>query len=112
MVLSKCLSLIYRNNNKKRNKMTTLKLQAKHEDTLVGQFLNAVSQVNYNNANIAPFYSEMEKWEMKEYVAVNNGNLEIIENCKKAMMENEAIFNEMLSEYNLTVAVFINKYSN
>ena len=92
--------------------MTTLKLQAKHEDTLVGQFLNAVSRVNYHNANIAPFYSEMEKWEMKEYVAVNNDSLETIENCKKAMMENEAIFNELLSDYNLSVAVFINKYSN
>jgi len=91
--------------------MTTLKLQAKHEDTLVGQYLNLVAQVNYHNANTAPFYSEMENWEMKEYVAVNNDNLEAIENCKKAMMENESIFNELLSAYNLSVAVFVNKYS-
>lgn len=91
--------------------MTTLTLKAKHEDTLVGQYLNLVSQVNYHNANIAPFYSEMEKWEMKEYVAVNNDNLEAIENCKKAMMQNEAIFNNLLSEYNLSVVIFIAKYA-
>lgn len=86
-------------------------LLAKHQDTLLGQYLELVAQVNYHNTNIDPFYSDMENWEMKEYVAVNNDNLEAIENCKKSMMQNEAIFNELLSEYNLSVAVFISKYS-
>lgn len=92
--------------------MTSKNLKPQHQSTIVGQLLEAKQAVNYHNKNIKPFLSDMENWEAKEYTDVNNDNLNKINNLKNVLIENESIFNPLLSEYELTVTIFIAKYIN
>ena len=94
----------------KLNAMNTIKLNAKHQDSVIGQILELKNQITYHTENIAPFYSEMQAWEAKEYKSVYDENISRLSELKNMLIENESIFNEILSSYNLTVAVFINKY--
>jgi len=52
----------------------------------------------------------MEKWEVEEYKSVNSNNIAKLNELKCTLIENESIFNEILNTYNLSVAVFLNKY--
>ncbi len=81
---------------------------AKIHDSLLGKYSELVNKINYHNTSIAPFFSEMAAWEVKEYSDINEENLTEINFVKGAIMENEAIFNELLSDQNITVAEFLN----
>jgi len=81
--------------------------EAKIQDSLLGKYSELVKQINYHNTLIAPFFSEMTAWEAREYKRVNEEYLYEIEECKAAIMENEAIFNELLSSRNITVAEYL-----
>jgi len=90
--------------------MATLTLKPQHEDSVIGQILSLKSQLNYHKHSIAPFTYEMEKWEIKEYEAINSDNYYKLEELKQYIISNEACFNELLSSYNMSVAIFVNKY--
>lgn len=92
--------------------MIALKLKPQHETTVIGQIIDANRAVNYHNENTAPFYNQMEKWEMKEYKSVNDDNIAKIKILKDTLISNESLFNNLLSEYNLTTTIFIARYIN
>lgn len=90
--------------------MKTLVLKPQHETSVIGQLLSLKSQINHHNQNIAPFYYNMIACEVKEYTAVNGENEAMFADLKKYLIGNEAVFNALLSQYNLSTSVFVNKY--
>lgn len=92
--------------------MKTLNLKPQHETTVIGQILSLKSQLSYHAKNIAPFYHEMEKWEQKEYKAVNADNETELERLKQIIISDKPAFNTFLSQYQpgLCVAMFVNIY--
>lgn len=92
--------------------METLKLKPAHVDTVIGKLIDFKKAIDYHLEYIKPRYSKMEPWERKEYEKVFQYDLEELKHLKFYLMDNEPLFNKMLSEYNLSVAVFIAKYLN
>lgn len=92
--------------------MKTLTLKPQHETTVIGQMLSLKSQIEYHNKNIAPFYHEMGKWEMKEYQSVLSDNETELERLKQIIISDKPTFNQFLQQYQsgLCVAMFINIY--
>jgi len=89
-----------------------MKLKPEHQDTVLGTFLSVESQIRYHEKNIIPFYAGMEDWERNEYQEVYKSNVEQLEAMAVYMMQNEALFNDLLSDYGLTVVLFIAKVKN
>lgn len=92
--------------------MKTLALKPQHQDSVIGQILGLKAQLEYHKHNIAPFTYEMEKWEAKEYQAVHEDNLSQFNDLRNHIISNEAVFNLLLCDYNLSVAIFINLFVN
>lgn len=90
--------------------MTRNNLKPQHQDSVIGQMLGLKAQITYHNDNIVPFYNEMKVWEKKEYDNVNNNNINKLAELKQYTIENESLFNLILIDYNMSVAIFINKY--
>lgn len=90
--------------------MKVTDLKAQHQVTAVGKMLDAKSQIEYLNAEVVPFFTNMEKWEVDEYKAVLKDHTNLIEKLKAFIIKHEAIFNDILWYYDLTVTVFIAKY--
>ncbi|MGF7082975.1 hypothetical protein [Mucilaginibacter sp. UYCu711] len=92
--------------------MKTLKLKPEHETSVIGQILSLKSQLDYHKNNIAPFFHEMEKWEQKEYSAVNADNEVELERLKQHIIANTPTFNQFLQQYQsgLCVPMFVNIY--
>jgi hypothetical protein len=88
----------------------TLKLKPQHQDSAIGQILAIKSAINYHNDVVLPHYKEMDVWEANEYEVVNQKNLTELERLEKYVIKHEALFNELLCEYDLTVTVFLAKY--
>jgi hypothetical protein len=88
----------------------TLKLKPQHQDSVIGQILKAKAAVNYFNTEILPRYKEMDVWEANEYEVVNQKNLAELERLEKYIINHEALFNDLLCEYDLTVTTFLAKY--
>jgi hypothetical protein len=88
----------------------TLKLKPQHQDSVIGQILKAKAAVNYFNTEILPHYKEMDVWEANEYEVVNQKNLAELERLEKYIINHEALFNDLLCEYDLTVTIFLAKY--
>ncbi len=91
--------------------MKLLKLKPQHEDTIIAKYLTLLNSVNHNKLNIEPYYNNMELWQQKEYIEVNNENLKQLEIFKQIMINNQSIFNDILSHYNITVTLFLYCYS-
>ena len=91
--------------------MKLLKLKPQHEDTIIAKYLTLLNSINYNKLNIEPYYNNMELWQQKEYIEVNNENLKQLEMYKLTMIEYSDIFNNILSHYNTTVTLFLYSYS-
>lgn len=89
-----------------------LNLIPAHKGTIIDSAISAKNAIEYHEKNIAPFYSEMQNWERKEYERVNAKNMEILNKAKNDMLDLEWCFNDMLSEYKITVTIFIAKYLN
>lgn len=87
--------------------MKTLVIKDKHQGSVIDRMFNLKLQINYHKKEIAPYYSEMQKFEQKEYLAVYNDNIAEFEELKQYIKSKEATFNDMLSEYNFSVATFI-----
>jgi|GEM_PF-4129110 len=85
-------------------------LKPQHQDTVIGQMLDLKAQINYHNDSIVPFYSELQVWEKKEYESVNNDNINKLAALEQYIIENESLFNLILIDYNMSVAIFINKH--
>lgn len=92
--------------------MKTLTLKPQHETTVIGKMLSLKSQIEYHKKNTAPFYHEMEKWEMKEYQSVLSDNETELERLKQIIIADKQTFNQFLSQYQsgLCVAMFVNIY--
>jgi hypothetical protein len=88
----------------------TLKLKARHQDSVIGQILSVKSAVNYHNDVVLPRYKEMDVWEANEYEVLNQKNLTELERLENYIKHHEALFNELLCEYDLTVTTFLAKY--
>jgi hypothetical protein len=89
-----------------------MKLKPEHQDTVIGTFLSVERQIKYHIKNTLPFYAEMEEWDRKEYQEIYKSNIEQSEAMAVYMMQNESIFNKLLSDYGLTVILFIAKVKN
>lgn len=87
-------------------------LKPQHQTSAIGQLLELKAQVVYHELNIAPFYSEMEAWEKKEYAGVYAKNIDALNQLKKHVIENESLFNDILNSYGLSVSVFLSKYAS
>jgi hypothetical protein len=90
--------------------METLKLEEKHYGNVIDQMLKLKSRINYHITEIVPNLSSMYSYEEKEYIVIYNSCLAELKFLKNLIIEHEAIFNEILTCYNLSVSVFINKY--
>jgi len=90
--------------------METLKLEEKHHGNVIDQMLKLKTRINYHKNEIVPNFYKMYSYEEKEYLAIHNDCLAELKFLKNLIIEHEAIFNEILSSYNLSVSVFINKY--
>jgi hypothetical protein len=88
----------------------TLKLKPHHQDSAIGQILSIKSAVNYHNDVVLPHYKEMDVWEANEYEVLNQKNLTELERLENYIKHHEALFNELLCEYDLTVTIFLAKY--
>ena len=71
------------------------------------QIASFAKQIAYHESAIAPKLAEMEKWEAKEYQIVHESNVAEFNYLRKHIMSNESVFNEMLSKFNMSAAVFI-----
>ena len=56
---------------------------------------------------IEPYLFTSDAWEQKEHEQVYNNNLNKVKECISYMMDNESIFNDLLSTYNITVVTFV-----
>lgn len=90
--------------------MKTLTLKPQHETSVIGQMIQLVSSINYHKNEIAPRLQDAELFERKEYEAMNNENIQSLSEMKAYIIENENVFNDLLSSYGLSVSVFINKF--
>jgi hypothetical protein len=52
----------------------------------------------------------MDVWEANEYEVLNQKNLTELERLENYIKHHEALFNELLCEYDLTVTIFLAKY--
>lgn len=96
--------------NENENKMETLKLQPKHEDTVIGRILDIKKQIEYANQNIVPHFDEMKKWEVKEYQSVLDNYIKEFNELMEALNKDKSLFDMILKEYNLDVDKFVDKY--
>lgn len=90
--------------------METLSLKPQHQSSVIGQLLELKSQLQFHKTEIAPKFYQMEKWEQKEYIKVDSDNQNEFDTLKSYLIVNESIFNDILNHYNLSVAVFVNKF--
>lgn len=81
-----------------------------HSDTLPFQSLELKKQINYYNNQIKTHFDEMEDFEINEYVQCYKDNIILLKENKKTMMNNESVFNKLLSCYNITTTIFCTKY--
>ena len=84
-------------------------LKPEHQDTLIGQLLTLKSRREYYLKNTMPFYSEMTKSEQKEYSELYDENESDIRILSECIMQNQSIFNHILSNYNLSCVTFLAK---
>lgn len=87
--------------------MKTLIIKDIHSGSVIDRMFNLKKQLNYHKNEIAPFYSDMQGFEKKEYEAVNSNNEAEFEDLKQYIKSKEPVFNNLLSEYNFSVATFI-----
>ena len=85
--------------------MITLKPQ--HQTNSIAQLIDAKYSLNYLKSEIVPRFSEMELFEQKEYQSIISDNEKTIKNLSIYIMENEADFNLILGQYNLSCPVFL-----
>lgn len=82
-------------------------LKPQHQDSVIGVMISLNCQMMHYKSEILPYINDMAAWEAKEYVLINDSNAKQFDDCKAHIIENESIFNEMLSSYNLSVATFV-----
>lgn len=78
-------------------------LKPQHQSSVIGQILEAKSQIVYMEANTLPFLDQMEAWESKEYSSIYS-------DLKSYISENQSHFNLLLNQYSsgLCVPLFMN----
>ena len=87
--------------------MKGLNLTKIDEATLIGKAVSLKSQIDYHKKEIAPFYSNMQKWEEKEYRGVFVANCADLDSTLESIKDYEHVFNEILAKYGVTVSEFI-----
>ena len=65
------------------------------------------TQITYQKENIEPNFSKMAQWEVKEFQYSNDATLIEFNQLRRHIICNEAIFNPMLSKFNLSVTTFL-----
>ena len=90
--------------------MKSSELKPQHQTSVIGRMLDIRNQIIYLKNNVIPFSYKMEKWEYKEYSLQFNNYKQELDELSDYIYKNESLFNEILSNYNLSVSVFINKY--
>ena len=83
-----------------------------NEDGVLHEIIGDKKQIRYHESHIAPKLSKMEKWEAKEYSDVHDSSVKNYKHLREYMMSNEAVFNEKLAKYNMSVSVFLSKLEN
>ena len=79
---------------------------------VIASIITAKNQIAYNESSIAPYYGEMAAWEAKEYQQTHSDNVAELSDLTNHMMANESIFNNELSKYGISTAVFIALLNN
>jgi hypothetical protein len=90
--------------------MITLTLKPQHQDSVIGQLLSLKSKLDYHKNEIAPNLYQLKDWEKKEYATVDYDNQLEFDCLKQYIIENQGVFNSLLNSYNLSVAIFVNKF--
>lgn len=85
-------------------------LKPQHQSSVIGQILEAKSQIVYMEANTLPFLDQMEAWESKEYSSIYSDLKKQIADLKSYISENQSHFNLLLNQYSsgLCVPLFMN----
>lgn len=87
--------------------LITMKLEPKHEDSVIGKLLDLKRQIVHHQQNIQPRYGELEPWEIKEYHELHVGNMTRFGYFKDYIRTERILFDEILADYGLTVDQFI-----
>ena len=87
--------------------MASLNLKPQHQDSALQTIMNLARSIKHFELFIFPKYSEMTDSERKESSAINEENVLAFESKKKYILENQSIFNELLSEYKISVTIFL-----
>lgn len=80
-----------------------------HQDSIFARLVDLKKSINYHKNHITPFYHEIYPWEMREYAAVLHDHETDYDNLRTLICEKEyeSIFNQLLSQYNFSVATFV-----
>lgn len=90
--------------------MKTLQLTPQDQNNVIGKSLELKRSIEYITNDVKPHFEQMESWEVKEYKNVLENDSNELEQNKAYMMENQSVFNNVLSKYDLTVVTFISKF--
>ena len=90
--------------------METINFKENHLGTLPDLAIRLKNQIEFYKEYISPDFDDMEDWEINEYKQVHKQNIEQLTQYIKEMIDNETIFNALLSCYNISTTVFCRKY--
>ena len=82
-------------------------LRPSHQDTIIGALQETVQAINYHNNVIAPALDTLDASDAREFLLSFDDYTQDRAKYEAYLMDNEAVFNKLLSSYGLTVAVFI-----
>lgn len=81
------------------NELRVTDLKPVDQDGVLGRYLKALSQHEYQKENIIPFYDKMEKWEEKEYRSIVESTLTELNEMKDTLINH---LPEVLDFYNVS----------
>jgi len=86
--------------------MKSSDLKPQHQTNVIGQILDLCDSNVYVKECLS---QDMEAWERKEYESILNENIDTLKKLKDYILIHKEGFEEILSQYKLSVAVFINQ---
>ena len=87
-------------------------LKPQHEESVIGQYITYKNQELYYINEVEPILKSLEEWERKELISVGDDWKKRVQKSKQYIINNERFFNKILSEYSLSVTVFLAKQEN
>ena len=88
--------------------MEQIKLLPSHEDTMIGRMLRDLKYLSGIEETLN--CNDLENWEREEWERIKTASIHDLKATIEHIKINESFYNEILSLYNLSVAIFLVRY--